>query len=125
MTINLTDIICALITLLAAIVSYKLIPWIKSKTTETQQSNLRALVKVLVFAAEQLYGAGHGHDKLEYVRRKLLEHGFDVDVAEIEAAVAEYLNYWRVTSVHQEALDEIEDNGGMITPKVPPNEVEA
>ena len=54
--IDLTPIFQAIIALLAALVTYKLIPWIKSKTTESQQKNMRALVKVLVYAAEQLYG---------------------------------------------------------------------
>lgn len=99
MTIDLTDIIRIAITMIAALVTYKLIPWIKARTTEAQQTNIRAFVKVLVFAAEQLYGAGHGHEKFEYVRQKLHEYGFDVDVAEIEAVVAEYLNYWKIAPV--------------------------
>ena len=91
-TIDLTPIFQAFIALLAALVTYKLIPWIKSKTTESQQKNMRALVKVLVYAAEQLYGAGNGAEKLQYVRDELNRRGFDVDFDEIEAAVGEYLN---------------------------------
>ena len=52
----------------------------------------RALVKVLVYAAEQLYGAGNGSEKLQYVRDELNRRGFEVDFDEIEAAVGEFLN---------------------------------
>lgn len=107
--IDLTPILQALIGLLAALITYRLIPWIKARTTEAQQGNLRALVKVLVFAAEQLYGAGNGKEKLRYVREKLLEEGFDVDVAEIEAAVAEYLNFPAIDTAIEIPPGEVED----------------
>lgn len=64
-------------------------PWIKSKTDAQQQANLMALVKVAVYAAEQLYGAGHGADKLAYARDWLAQKGYAVDLAAIEAAVRE------------------------------------
>ena len=91
--INLTPIFQALIALLAALITYKLIPWIQSRTTEQQQSNLSTLIRVLVFAAEQIYGAGNGKEKLEYVCAELRERGYEVDLSEIEAAVYAAFNY--------------------------------
>ena len=87
--IDLTDIIQAVIALIVALITYKVIPWIKAKTTESQQAVLMATVRTLVYAAEQLYGAGKGKEKFTYVRQKLQEKGFDVDVDAIEAAVKE------------------------------------
>lgn len=87
--IDLTTILEAIIALIAALVTYKVIPWIKAKTTESQQAILMATVRTLVYAAEQLYGAGKGKEKFTYVRQKLQEKGFDVDVDAIEAAVKE------------------------------------
>lgn len=87
--VDLTPIFEAIIALIAALVTYKVIPWIKSKTTESQQAILMATVRTLVYAAEQLYGAGKGKEKFTYVRQKLQEKGFDVDVDAIEAAVKE------------------------------------
>lgn len=87
--IDLTDIIQAVIALIVALITYKVIPWIKSKTTESQQAVLMATVRTLVYAAEQLYGAGKGKEKFAYVRQKLQEKGFDVDIDAIEAAVKE------------------------------------
>ena len=93
MNIDLTTIINAIIALLAAIVTYRVVPWIKAKTTNEQQAYIRALVKAGVYAAEQIYNTdGMGKKKMEYVREWLLSHGLDIDVAEIEAAVSEYIN---------------------------------
>lgn len=93
MNIDLTTIINAIIALLAAIVTYRVIPWIKAKTTTEQQAYIRALVKAGVYAAEQIYtDHGMGREKMDYVKRFLNSHGYDIDVTEIEAAVAEYIN---------------------------------
>ena len=90
--IDLTPIINAIIALIAAIIAHKVIPWIKARTTNEQQAMLRATVKTLVFAAEQIYGAGKGAEKLNFVTLRLREQGYTVDPVEIEAAVGEYIN---------------------------------
>lgn len=87
--IDLTPIIEAVIMLLAALVTYKLIPWIKAKTTAEQQGMLKATIKTLVFAAEQIYGASNGEAKLDYVATQLKDKGYTVDRAEIEATIKE------------------------------------
>lgn len=93
MNIDLTTIINAIIALLAAVVTYRVIPWIKAKTTNEQQAYIRALVKAGVYAAEQIYKTeGMGRKKLEYVKTWMQAHGYDIDVTEIEAAVSEYIN---------------------------------
>lgn len=69
--------------------TYKLIPWIQARTTAQQQELLRAAVSVAVYAAEQLYGAGAGKEKLMYVKGQLAKKGYRVDIDEIEAAVRE------------------------------------
>ena len=89
MNSDLTPIIQAIIALLAAIVTYKLIPWIKAKTTNEQQAMLSATVRTLVFAAEQIYGAGKGAEKLDYVIAELQKKGYTADRAVVEAAVRE------------------------------------
>lgn len=90
--IDLTPIINAIFALIAALITCKVIPWIKAKTTNEQQALLEATVRTLVFAAEQIYGAGNGYEKMHYVSDKLKEKGFKVDVDAIEAAVYDYLN---------------------------------
>ena len=87
--IDLTPLFQAAITFLAALVTYQLIPWIQARTTAQQQEMLRAAVSVAVYAAEQLYGAGAGKEKLMYVKGQLAKKGYHVDIDEIEAAVLE------------------------------------
>lgn len=88
--IDLTPIINAFIALLGALVTYKLLPWIKANTTIKQQTALHNAAKIAVFAAEQLYnGSGMGAEKFDYVVSKLQEQGFDADPAVIEATIRE------------------------------------
>ena len=77
--IDLTPIFQAVIALLAALITYKLIPWIISKTDEQQQANLQAAAKVAVFAAEQIFGAAKGEEKLDYALRALERAGYKID----------------------------------------------
>ena len=87
--INLTDILQTAIALIGAIITYKLIPWLKARTTESQQNVLLAVTRTLVFAAEQLYGAGKGPEKLAWVEEELAKRGYTVDTAAIESMVRE------------------------------------
>lgn len=96
--IDLTTIANAVIALIAAIITYKVIPWIQAKTTNEQRNMLRAAIKTLVFAAEQIYGAGKGSEKLDFVIEQLKKQGFTANRVEIEAAVGEYLNSWKTIS---------------------------
>lgn len=89
--IDLTDIITAVLALIAALITRYVIPWIKEKTTLEQQKRIQAAIDTVVFAAEKLYGAGQGEKKKQYVLAKLRANGYDVDDqmvrAGIEAAV--------------------------------------
>ena len=83
-----------LISLIGVLVSYLLIPYIKSKTTEKQREDIMFWVKVAVNAAEQIYKEkGNGKLKKEYVVKFLNDIGikiseFELDVL-IESAVLE------------------------------------
>lgn len=90
--VDLTKLIEAVLGLLAALITYMLIPWIKSRTDAQQQASMRAAVKVAVFAAEQIYGAGNGEYKFQYACEWLKERGFNVSKTEVEAAVYEFIN---------------------------------
>lgn len=89
--IDLTPLFQAVIGFLVALVTYKLIPWIQARTTAQQQELLRAAVSVAVYAAEQLYDAGAGKEKLMYVKGQLAKKGYHVDIDEIEAVVHELI----------------------------------
>ena len=88
-TIDLTPIMQAVITLAAALITYRLIPWLKAQMSETQYQRLLSVVDTLVYAADKLYKTGVIDNKLEYVQHELARRGFDLDRAAIEAAVTE------------------------------------
>lgn len=93
MNIDLTPFFQALIGLFAALVTVYLIPWLKSRTTSEQQAQIEAAVHIAVYAAEKIYGAGHGASKYNWAVEWLKEHGFDLDTetlkGQINAAIKE------------------------------------
>lgn len=64
-----------------------LIPWIKAKYTTEQRQRISAAYRTVVYAAEQLFGAGAGDKKLEWAIGQLEAKGFTVDRATLEAEV--------------------------------------
>ena len=87
MKIDLTPVFQSIIALLAALVTYKFIPWIRSKVTEKQFSNLEAAARVAVYAAEQIFNSGDNSKKLDYAINQVAKAGFDLDIETIRAAV--------------------------------------
>ncbi|MBE5807098.1 MAG: holin [Clostridiales bacterium] len=108
--IDLTPILQAVIGLIAALIAYRLIPWIKARTTTEQQAQYMAAVRVAVFAAEQIFGAGKGAEKMDYAINYLREKGFDVDSREIEATVGEFINELDLKIVSTQPPDVTEDD---------------
>ena len=90
-TIDLTPIIQAAILLIAAIITNRLIPWIKAKTTEKQFELMQTVAYTAVIAAEQIFGSGHGKEKLEYALQYCEDHlsnaGLTIDRGTIEETV--------------------------------------
>ena len=85
--IDLTPIFQAIIALLAAIITYKVVPWLKSRMTESQYRQLKTAADIAVYAAEQLYGAGQGEEKLAYALGLLESQGFTLDAGMLRAAI--------------------------------------
>lgn len=87
--IDLTGLINAVIALLGVLITYRLAPWLKARTTSEQQQILAAGIRTAVYAAEQLYRTGVISDRLDYALEWLGSHGYSVDRAQVEAAVRE------------------------------------
>ena len=107
MTINLTDIIVAVLGLCSALVTGLLVPWLKTKLNTAQLEKLEAYVKIAVTAAEQLYGAGNGDAKFDYVVEYLSGKGLAVDRTIIEAKVKEL--FGKDANIFSAALVERDD----------------
>lgn len=83
MTIDLTQIILAILTFLFGLLMKYVIPNIKAKTNANQMELLRAAVKSAVYAVEQLYKSKPGQEKKQMVLDFLKEQGYVLDVDHI------------------------------------------
>jgi len=75
------------LTLISAIITGVVIPWLRTKTTAAQREQIAAWVKIAVTAAEQLGSTGVVKQKKEYVKTWLREHGINPDTDEIDAMI--------------------------------------
>ena len=94
---DLTTIFSAIITLVIALITTFLIPYIKSKTSAEQFDIIKSWVKIAVQAAEMIYTeSGMGNAKKTYVIEYLNSKGYKIDTKSldnlIEAAVLELKN---------------------------------
>ena len=85
---DLTPIVNAVITLIAAIITTFLIPWIKSKIDAAKLAQIIEWVGIAVRAAEQIYNeSGMGEKKKQYVLDFLADKGFTLDPNSINAMI--------------------------------------
>lgn len=85
---DITPILEVLLLLAGTIVTYVLIPYIKSKTTEKQQEDIKEWVRIAVTAAEQIYnGTGRGTEKKQYVLDWLSKNNIKVDSEKLDALI--------------------------------------
>ncbi|MBQ3134699.1 MAG: holin [Oscillospiraceae bacterium] len=85
--IDLTPLFNALIAAASVAISVFFIPWLRSKTTAQQQSDLLRWADVAVAAAQQLYHQCSGQTRLDYALSLLAEQGFNVDLRQVRDAV--------------------------------------
>lgn len=95
--IDLTEIIIALIGLVATVLTTFLIPYLRQKMSAEKFSEMQMWVNIAVKAAEMLYaGTGRGEEKKAYVTEFLNSKGYTLDTTSIEnmieAAVLEMQN---------------------------------
>lgn len=85
MVVDLTEIVKAVITLILALISAYLVPYIKTKVDAGKFEKIKAWVKVAVEAAEMIYvGTGRGEEKKAYVLEFLKSKGFTLDMTSID-----------------------------------------
>lgn len=84
MTIDLTQIILAILTFIFALLMRYVIPNIKSKTSADQMEMIRAVVKTVVYGVEQLYKSKPGQEKKQMVIEELHKQGYIIDMNNVE-----------------------------------------
>lgn len=85
--IDLTPLVQAVITLAAAAITTFLIPWLRTRYGNEKMEKVRGWVEIAVLAAEKLYGAGNGDQKLEYAEAFLAQHKIKLDTSELIAMI--------------------------------------
>ena len=88
---DLTQILLGIILILGGLVTLIVQPYIKTHVSAEQLSMLAGIAQTVVFAAEKIFGAKMGADKLAYalnLAKKLLEKkGLTFDEEVIRAAI--------------------------------------
>lgn len=87
MNIDYTELLQAIIALLATLITTFVIPLIRKKLTAEKTEELKKWVGVAVKAAEQLYGSKTGQQKKEYVVAFLMSKGIVFDVDEVNTMI--------------------------------------
>lgn len=95
MTINLTQIIMAVLTFIFGLIAKYGIPWLVANTDEKKRAKIADIVQTGVEAADRWLKTASGEEKKAYVVEYMKERGYEVDTdnihselnAMIEAAV--------------------------------------
>jgi hypothetical protein len=85
--IDFTPLVEALITLAVTAITVFLIPWLRERYGTEKLAKAQGWVQVAVLAAEKLYGAGKGDEKLAYVEAFLASHKIKLDTDALKAMV--------------------------------------
>ena len=90
---GLVKIILAVIGLLGTIITVVVVPYIRSRTTETQRANIYTIVMLAVQAAEQIYfKPGEGEKKKQYVINYLGSKGIKLTVEDLNIFIESAVN---------------------------------
>ena len=85
--IDLTPLAEALVELAVTAVALFVIPWLKERYGNEKLEKARHWVEIAVYAAEKMYGAGRGDEKLAYAEEFLAQHKIKLDLDTLKAMV--------------------------------------
>lgn len=95
-SIDITEVVVALIGVLSIFITSVVFPLIKSKLTNSQWETIKNYALAGVQAAEILIGAGNGIKKFEkakqYIEKQCAVHGIKIDTDTIQIAIE---NAWK------------------------------
>lgn len=95
-SIDVTELVVALIGVLSIFITSVVVPLIKSKLTNSQWETIKNYALAGVQAAEILIGAGNGIKKFEkakqYIEKQCAAHGIKIDTDTIQIAIE---NAWK------------------------------
>lgn len=85
--IDFTPLLEALVVLLTSVITVVIIPALRERYGNEKLEKAKSWVQIAVYAAEKMYGAGNGDQKLAYAEQILAEHKIKLDTATIKAMV--------------------------------------
>lgn len=81
-------IVLGVISILGAIMTYMVVPYLKSKTSKEQRETIMFWVSVAVSAAEQIFNErGMGAEKKKFVVEFLVEQGIEASLEELDVLI--------------------------------------
>ena len=108
-SIDVTEVVVALIGFLSIVITTVVFPLIKSKLTNSQWETIKNYALAGVQAAEILIGAGNGIKKFEkakqYIEKQCAAHGIKIDTDTIQIAIE---NAWKDLGLDHKQLPEKE-----------------
>lgn len=111
--IDFTPIVEAIISLAVTAITVFLIPWLRERYGNESLEKARGWVQIAVYAAEKLYGAGHGDEKLAYAQQVLAKHKIKLDMVTLKAMIdAEIKQMEQFDESYIEVLPEGADEDG-------------
>jgi hypothetical protein len=88
MTINLTEILTGILTLLGLLITTFLVPWLKAKIDEGKLTRLTYWIEVAVLAAEgDISGKKKGAERKQFVLDFLQDKGYDINLNDLEIQI--------------------------------------
>lgn len=85
--IDLTPLVEALMGLAVTAITVFFIPWLRERYGNETLEKARNWVQIAVYAAEKVYGAGNGDQKLAYAEEVLAQHKIKLDTATLKTLV--------------------------------------
>jgi hypothetical protein len=110
--IDFTPIVEAIISLAVTAITVFLIPWLRERYGNESLEKARGWVQIAVYAAEKLYGAGHGDEKLAYAQQVLAKHKIKLDMITLKAMIDAEIKQMEQMEEYIEVLPEGADEDG-------------
>ena len=85
--IDFTELAEAIISLAFTAITLFLIPWLRERYGNENLKKAQSWVEIAVLAAEKIYGAGRGDEKLAYAEWVLEQHQVKLDLDTLKAMV--------------------------------------
>lgn len=111
--LDFTPLVEAIIALATTAITIFFIPWLRERYGNETLEKARNWVQIAVYAAEKVYGAGNGEQKLAYAEQMLAKHKIKLDTETLLAMVDAEIKKMEQTDVEiAEAIPYVEPTKG-------------